>query len=682
MRLPGFKRGPFDKPSQYGELKGVGGPSASLVAVFWSLVQGEEMLVLEVSCGKWIVDSQPIAIILNTSAGIYSPRDGVRLDAEKHGITVATDAGYGPTSHVPVEKVTPIGFLRLTQLTFSSNKANTPTSLRISFTPSMQISPDDVLKLELPGFSSPAVKSFTVFGYCPVGRSECGDALGIWNRTTFTLTITFLSGLSPESPIYLVVPEEKEGGPGLYIPVSGVREDDPNLKISISAGAGKCDAIPIEESDPIGAFEETSISFIPQVAGSVCSITIKFVPLMPIQDMYSVGFNLPNFDTGNPTILTVEHDKISTVSWNPLTSMLTAYVTKKIFANELVELTIPSSHGIRVPLTGIRSVPLLGQAFLIRTDAIEGEVPWTDVQKFPAIGSFRNTTRMTFDPARGGSQSRITISFAPEMRLFPDDTINISLPKFSGPDFDLLNTSSIYLPSSSEICVLSNILGVIRRVVFTGPRTFETILQMTKTQNVTELRNVTTVENVTTEVICPSNKTHGYDVIALKNVTRERNVSLVRYRNNYGEVTLPNGLIRTTNHTCEYVEFEMQNTTEEENVTETREMHRTFFVTRLQNVTREINMTFERNFTHNTTRVVHDDVARLQLQFNMDVQRRQEIVVQLLPCTGIVLPSLGLRSVEPDVTIETQVIGGPVQKTPFFFYPTLFFIYYNSVDFL
>jgi hypothetical protein len=187
-----------------------------------------------------------------------------------------------------------------------------------------------------------------------------------------------------------------------------------------------------------------------------------------------------------------------------------------INANELVELTVPSALGIRIPFVGIRLTPLAGQAFLIRTDTIGGAVPWTNLQKWHAIGSFTNTTSITFDPARGGSQSHIGISFVPQMMLELNDTINISLPRFAGSDFDLRaeRNDSLLLT-----CVKSNIYGLLKRVTFSGPRVFEQVVEVIETRNVTEERNITVLENVTTEVICPSNKTFDYNITVRKNVT-------------------------------------------------------------------------------------------------------------------------------------------------------------------
>ena len=188
--------------------------------------------------------------------------------------------------------------------------------------------------------------------------------------------------------------------------------------------------------------------------------------------------------------------------------------------------------------------------FLISTDSVGGEVPWTGLQSWQAIGSFTNSTAISFEPAAGGSKSQISVRFVAEMPFEVNDTVTIGLPRFTGSNFERLADTNTGLIE----CVQTGMQGLFKKVSFIGPQSWTETFAVVETQNVTEARNVTTLQNVTTEVVCPSNSSVEYNETVRKNVTREVNVTYIRYNQSQQSV---NG--RVINVTCAYEDVQLEN---------------------------------------------------------------------------------------------------------------------------
>jgi hypothetical protein len=132
------------------------------------------------------------------------------------------------------------------------------------------------------------------------------------------------------------------------------------------------------------------------------SITVTSIP----PDMFRVLWGSSNSNT----FLTIEHSSGS------------------ILSHQMIELTLPSSSGIRTPLHGVKKNNILNTVAIL---SVEGLIDHTPIQQGPAVGAFLNTSLM-FSPGKAAEENEITVQVTPTMKLEIGDTFKVHLPDFSG----------------------------------------------------------------------------------------------------------------------------------------------------------------------------------------------------------------------------------------------------------
>jgi len=145
-------------------------------------------------------------------------------------------------------------------------------------------------------------------------------------------------------------------------------------------------------------------------------------------------------------------------------STLTLFVGKNqsIPANEMVEVTIPSAFGLRIPAHG---VPATMSGMLISARVIDVHIlpaPFTNVQ---LIGSIVSSV-LLYDPPKADTMIEMSLNMVVRMDLRQHDLILLSLPDFQGPSS---NITADFVTGGADTMAFASWTNTTQTLTFTVP---------------------------------------------------------------------------------------------------------------------------------------------------------------------------------------------------------------------
>ena len=398
-----------------------GGTSGLFSGASW--VPDPASLVFTV--GSPIPFAANIELRVPASEQIILPSTGVARDSQS--LLIALDSVYGRIIPAAVFSTLAVGAMDHTSLTFAGTpRADSPVHVKVTYLPTMDLGAGTSVTIVIPGFRRPSGLASS-YGIKADDNPRAGTVTFDEERFQLVITITD-SGLDGGTLVEVDIPEEF----GFIAAEDGIRKDDPSYTIATDSPTGVVLPTPFLELQPIGKFAVKRIAFDPPVSPSSripvkATITGAFEPLMFIAAGEAILVNLVGFNAPSGQIYAnVTPAGVFETVWDQAASRLSFVAGSGLGAAEMIEFSIPATSGFSLPAQGA----LLGTV-TIETDTVAGVVYPTDFD-FTPVGSFTDTTRISFANPIPGNQSDITFSFSATMPIAEREFVALSLPHFTG----------------------------------------------------------------------------------------------------------------------------------------------------------------------------------------------------------------------------------------------------------
>jgi hypothetical protein len=455
-------------------------PNTSFVSAFWY----DEPPHLKMTAAEDIAIEQDVVVLIESTAGIKLPVEGVRINQPT--LTISTDNLEGPVNATSIATVSPVGGFFGDSLSFSPPKASADALVTLILQTHMELEVNDTMVLHLPEFSlvqAPEVtwnivstvpsnktafenvskpENFTRWRnasklvFDPEPRCEIFmepvqeivmvsseeevlvpstaiknysiGTTGRWHSSAMTLTMDVPASL-PALTVNLTTVITLEVR-GLALPQYGIEQNQLSLMISFRSLSGPTPPTSITTCPPVGAFRVKTISFADGIAGEASPITVELRPTMKILIGETVTVRLLGFEgEDNMVAPTNAMSNVGLVEWQKATSDMVLYFSDEALAESSFTVQIPSALGIKIPVMGVRTNQ---ESITISSDAAAGPVLPTICITRP-VGTFLNTTRLRFNPAKAGGVTSLIISFTALMPFFINDGVEVFVPAFTGP---------------------------------------------------------------------------------------------------------------------------------------------------------------------------------------------------------------------------------------------------------
>ena len=403
---------------------------------------------LELTTSDRIEPRTPLFVTIESSAGMRLPSQGMRTS---HRLTIEIDAQAGQRQPIRVNAAmlgtfAPGLLLRYRTvvhdyLGVEVGKRNEPTELDLTFSPTMNILPRELITVNLDKFLGTQNENIVVVSD-PVG--SIGNAS--WIETEYKLVLTALQGVSAHTRVNVIVPSTSQ----IRLPIDGVKANQTTLWISVDAADGPVWApgfyapasggsgeftrsTVITRSEAVGAFINPRISWLPPSSGAYAGILLQFVPRMSLNAGDTITLVLPGlggFDSTVEGFVAQNFQRtLMAGSWSTDTHMLTLSVSSVVGADTDVAIVVPSTSGIRIPDIGII---LNDPRYLIFCDAIDGVIPPTKLSGVEPVGTILHSS-LDFEPRKANTPTIITFQLELEVALQHGDTLSLSLESFHLP---------------------------------------------------------------------------------------------------------------------------------------------------------------------------------------------------------------------------------------------------------
>ena len=379
------------------------------------------------------------------------------------GIAVSCNARAGPVYDLYGVKTPSIGSFLSSEILFAPPVAGAYVGIALNFSARMDLIPGDSVFLALNpscdqwccsapdcSFQSDGPVGLNVSAFVtpaslqnrPVDCGQAARAVMVqWNPATSILQVLFFSAVAEGCQVLVGIPSLvgiKLPRRGLQVdPLSGVVK---SLTIASNAIAGHVLSTIISKSWPIGSFlSSTSISFVPPKVKEVVKINISFMPVMNITvgefvEITLAGFSGPlQYRSLIPSTL---RDQFLEVLWvNAVQTLRVTVLNVTLSANTVCGFQVPLAYGIVIPGAGVAG----NQSTLtLRTSAKAGPVLDVPIVNTEAVGSFLDSSALTFDQPRANSAPRnIFINFRYSFAFTYGDQLVVSLPGFQSADLNL-----------------------------------------------------------------------------------------------------------------------------------------------------------------------------------------------------------------------------------------------------
>jgi hypothetical protein len=378
--------------------------------------------------------------------GTILPVDGVRANTSL--FTIATNANRGPVLPSPISQSQSVGAFAFTNVTFDTFvKAGTVSSLTLQFEAEMILEAGDTVSLSLMTFSKSVGSSLFAVESKPVNKIGVAS----WNAATSQIRFDINETIVPRTRIEVTVPRAV----GIVLPIVGLRSDTEVIRIGSTAKDGMVPGAIVQKVQPVGFLSDTEVAFqFMAKPSNVSFIQILFTPLMKLLENETLSIKLPGF--GFPNLHAdvrwpLQGGRTTVETWVPASDSLVVRMPVHVSANVRCSILIPASNGVLIPYEGVR---VNDPALRISTTAVDGPSPMTPIMKSQPVGSFTDSTSLSFSPegrgvGRADGVVSIQLYFRPEMPMQPWDEITLKLPNFKGPNYQSLVVQSHVLDDNN-----------------------------------------------------------------------------------------------------------------------------------------------------------------------------------------------------------------------------------------
>eukprot|EP00960_Hanusia_phi_P062486 765165-Hanusia_phi.AAC.1 len=379
---------------------------------------GGVTLRLGVSGGSRVRAYRRVEVTVPPSARIVLPYLGIAKDEKGLMFVLRT---VGQTRQVRLDHPALGGFLKLPTIRFLHPVAGEVSGIEVSFTPAIDVSKDDTVRVLLPGFeSSRAVKGF----WASDGQKYLP---GLWSLNCPAQTITVFpgeAGFKAGEEVTVTVPLEA----GIHIPALGIRSNSTAYRVSFDSYICPVADFPFRPPFPIGFFHNFTVDFAPRVAGREAVMVAAFRPEMGLYSGDTVGLILANFTRADTSgcIVTLSQPPGVTglANWTANSSTLTIEMIGTVPAGQPLTITIPSSSGLMLPREGLDPEAL---PIKMESTAVAGPILPTVVHQFPAVGSLLDSM-LSFSNTSNGNLGLESVYLLFSRPLSAGDSVIVYLP--------------------------------------------------------------------------------------------------------------------------------------------------------------------------------------------------------------------------------------------------------------
>lgn len=359
---------------------------------------------------------------------IKLPFDGVL--SGHSSLTISCNAKDGPVEAEPFQTWQLVGsFTNSPRLSFPvSTESSSSLVMQIAFVPKMRIERGESLTFHLVGFRGPQ-QTLALKAYPPGSFLQARwDPSDPSDPSSGDLQVIANDVIAPNSEVELNLLQST-----LKLPANGVPNNAEGFTISASTAAGPVLPTPFIIEFGMGMIYDSHISFGNPRSGEASSLIIQFrlrIPVVP-GDKVQVGLPGMFLPPSHQTRFFTENQNWAQAEWVLLDDMpVLNLLTTLTASGNFFTIVVPSSAGIRLPITGI----VLNQnKFSIRffgQEAIIIPTPFVSVQ---GVGSFTDSTKLILqDPSMtyAGKHAHFTISFIPQMIIAQGEYVRLHLPNF------------------------------------------------------------------------------------------------------------------------------------------------------------------------------------------------------------------------------------------------------------
>ena len=406
-------------------------------------LQAPEILI-EVTSG--VPTGELISLIISSQQGIVTPKLGI--SKSHHNITLWLNTKKSNSS-IRFRSQGIGTFMNTSTLLYSKKIPNASVGLTLSFTSAMPMVPMDSILLQLPNFQiAGGAHQISVSNVSASSQIFSAEFVAIWTASCNT-----------QHALQLVVQEDNYIFPGysyslfisnvkILLPSNALVANEQDFRISAECADGQIISEPVK-SEAVAEILPLSISFWPALAGSKTNIylTVKTqVHLTPGDYLY---VSLKNF-TGHNTDC-AHKDNVnppgwcSSISWDQYTSELSLRITADLQAGNLLQVTILSSTGISLPLTGISSN---SRSLMLRAITAAGNMDLVPFLSALPVGTFAVNPSIDFSPKIAGQVTELHLSVKPSFDIEYGSMLTLSLSDFHSDQIPYSMTSDLRCFSS------------------------------------------------------------------------------------------------------------------------------------------------------------------------------------------------------------------------------------------
>jgi len=300
------------------------------------------------------------------------------------------------------------------------------------------------LNMSIPSNSSNSSDPLQKFQYAAIldvsSDSASSNFSTYWSNRDQALTIVPSQNVSVAAQTLIEVSIPVSRSFGLQVPAFGLRKQSHGIVLAVDSILGIADPTSVTHVQSVGFISGfPTISFDPPRFGSATDITLVCRPEMTLVAGDRLRVALPDFvGPGRGVIenLVGRSASFFTPTWTPAGSppgspaeLLFEVKPGKTFnAGGVINVTVMSSAGIKIPQLGIRSTSRLN----LTIEAVDGPI-FQKPLNFTAIGSLgaEGSLRIDFAPAVAGMATQISVAFSVPMGILTGEKCYLEVPGFT-----------------------------------------------------------------------------------------------------------------------------------------------------------------------------------------------------------------------------------------------------------
>ena len=378
----------------------------------------------------------PLDLVILKSNGLKFP--GYGYTGATAPITVSAELNDGIILPTVLEVVSYVGAFHNASVTFGSQICSEHATVKLDFTPSMDLLVGDEIVLRLPNFHVPDTGAALPLAMTS-GYAGYMEAYARGNETVVYKVVK--AGMYANVEMYATLKISNY----IRLPGSAVFLDSKEITIEANCTNGKVPRTPVALDKAIG-LSTASVQYANPAAGERSKISLTFTSTNALIENDGVFFKLPGFKRDHhdfPDQVAVSgpfNGSFTNVSWTQHTGLLELLTMTTIPANTEITLVLGYGEGFELPYHGTQ---LNDPSLQIKLKGSLASVPWTSIEYSPSVGAIKNTAleftavdgsaHSVEQGIRAGKACGLKLMFNFSVPLVPTDMITVTLPSFSGP---------------------------------------------------------------------------------------------------------------------------------------------------------------------------------------------------------------------------------------------------------